>query len=105
MPARTTIERRLEPGAKLRVDEDTRRFYALVDPTDGTLVCEAVGAAYDAGPDGTHDRVHLFTTTLDAKRAASLEYQDRGMLPMLEVVEVSVIVVGRCSTVVRKDGV
>lgn len=102
MPARTDIDRRLEPGSKLRVDADTRRFYVLVDPSDGSMVCESVGAAYDAGPDGTHDRVHLFTTSLDAKRAAALEYQDRGLLPILEVVEVAIVVVRRC-VAVRKE--
>jgi hypothetical protein len=55
----------------LIVDKKTRRFWALIDPMDGTLYCVNVSSDIDAGPRG-HDEVVLFTRSDDAERAVAV---------------------------------
>ena len=59
---------------RLIVDRNTTRFFALVDPRDGTLFCRSVSVEFSpAETDFEHDEVSVYTSANVASRAAAAE--------------------------------
>jgi hypothetical protein len=82
-------ERKGKPAtdAPLIVDKKTTRFWALVDPKDGTLWFDQVSSEIDRGSE-SHDEVVLYTDNHVARRAVAAVHLNDGLI--LEAVEVVV---------------
>lgn len=75
----------LEQNPPLCVNKRTRRFWALIDPQDGTLHCVNVSAEFS--PREGHDEVALYTSEATAARAAAFRLlNEEWKLELCEVV-------------------
>lgn len=75
----------------LVVDSNTRRFWVLVDKSNGTMFCQSVssGYDYDKATNYSHDQIDIFTSERVAKRAAADAFLNDGV--DVEPIEVTIL--------------